>query len=274
MKKITTSLSETPFESIKRIDEQGEHWFARELMPLLAYAQWRQFEGVIEKAETACKNSGVEPTEHFLRATAKNENPDDKGRPGADYKLTRYACYLVAQNGDSRKPEIALAQTYFAIQTRKQELAEMEKLTKERKAIRQSASDNYKVMSTALEKARERKGKETHMHHYVNEANLVNMIALDKNTKDLQSIAGQKNFRDFLSKEALFNIDVVEAGNTWFIAQGLEYKDRKAHLSAGKEKLEQISDEKLFTPLFNPSKQIEATSQQNLIADKADDKSA
>ena len=261
-KKSITSLESTPFERIKHLDEQGEYWIARELMPLLTYSKWQDFENVINKAKTACEKSGLSVDDQFTDLRKLVERPQGGGNARQDYRLTRYACYLIAQNGDPFKKEIALAQTYFAIQTRKQEIAELEKLEQERRNIRQSCSENYKIMSTALQKTRARLGKDTQQHHYVNEARLVNMIALDKNTKDLQKLAGQKNFRDFLSREALYNIDVVEAGNTWFLAQGLEYKDRKEQLAAGKPNLEQIHDGNRFLPLFNQPALLEGSAKQ------------
>ena len=115
------------FEDIKHIDENGdEFWYARELQKVLDYKEWRKFEGVIEKAKQACENSRVSALEHFVGADKTIKMPKGAEKTIPDYKLTRYACYLIAQNGDSRKKVIALAQTYFAIQTRKQELTEKE----------------------------------------------------------------------------------------------------------------------------------------------------
>ncbi len=243
-----TKLEETPFESIKHVDENGEYWFARELMPLLDYDKWQNFERVIKKAKTASGNSGNPVELGFILMPVKTS--EEGGRPSIDYRLSRYACYLIAQNGDPAKPKIALAQTYFAIQTRKQELAEIEELEETRKELRASTAKNYKLMSIALEKSRGKKGKPTEKHHYVNEARLMNQIALGKNTKDLQTISGSKSFRDFLSQEALYNINMVEAGNTWFIGQELDYSDRKKELQAGIHNLEQITENNLFLPLF------------------------
>lgn len=246
-KKIT-SLSDTPFDSIRHLDDKGEYWLARELMPLLGYVRWEDFSNSIEKAKESSENSGIPADSQFF-GTYRKTSPKG-GRPSEDYRLTRYACYLIAQNGDPRKQEIALAQTYFAIQTRKQEIAEAEKLNSDHLLIRRAVADKYKTMSEALRKKREQDGKDTKPHHYVNEARLANMIALDKNTKDLQDIIGQKNFRDFLSSDALYNIDVVEAGNTWFLALGLEYSDRKQQLELGKSRLNQLSDDNMFLPIF------------------------
>jgi len=106
------------FESIRHINEyDAEYWSARELMPHLGYENWQNFEVAITRAKESCKNAGQDPNEHFLLAPVKSTG----GRPGTDYTLSRYACYLIAQNGDPRKEEIALAQNYFVIQTRRQE---------------------------------------------------------------------------------------------------------------------------------------------------------
>ncbi len=113
------------FEEIKKIDEDGvEYWEARELMEILEYAQWRNFENVIEKAKSACTLSGQNVVDHFAEISKMIEVGKGATKSILDYKLSRYACYLVAQNGDSTKESIALAQTYFATQTRKQELFE------------------------------------------------------------------------------------------------------------------------------------------------------
>ena len=115
------------FEDIKHIDEnEGEFWYARELMQVLQYAKWQNFKGIIDKAIIACKNSQISVEDCFTNVSKPIISGKGKQELVEDYKLTRYACYLIAQNGDSRKEVIALAQTYFAIQTRKQELSEKE----------------------------------------------------------------------------------------------------------------------------------------------------
>ena len=119
--------NEKIFESIKHIDEYGnEYWLARELQKVLDYKEWRKFEGVINKAKEACINSNFIIEDHFVGADKMVSIGSGANRCQKDYKLSRYACYLIAQNGDSRKEVIALAQTYFAIQTRKQEINEKE----------------------------------------------------------------------------------------------------------------------------------------------------
>ena len=121
------NINETVFESIKHFDENGnEYWYARELQKALEYNKWENFEKVIEKAKLSCLNSNYGLQDHFPDVRKMVDIGSNTLRNIVDYKLSRYACYLIAQNGDSRKKVIGLAQTYFAIQTRKQELLEEE----------------------------------------------------------------------------------------------------------------------------------------------------
>lgn len=108
----------------KEEDVNIEFWYARELMPLLGYERWENFERAISRAMSSCETSGINVFDHFREVTKMIETGKGAHRPIKDYMLTRYACYLIAQNGDPKKEEIAFAQSYFAIQTRKQELIE------------------------------------------------------------------------------------------------------------------------------------------------------
>ncbi len=143
------------FEEIKHIDENSvEFWYARELMPILQYSNWQNFEKIIDKAKTSCKNSDVNILDHFIDISKMVQIGSGAKRKQQDYKLTRYACYLIAQNGDSRKKVIALAQTYFAVQTRKQEITEKEysMLTEDEKRFYQrnlTRKGNYSLNQTA-----------------------------------------------------------------------------------------------------------------------------
>ncbi len=141
------------FESIKKIDENGvEYWMARGLMLLLGYSQWRNFEEVIGRAARACMESGQDVDNHFAKISKLVKIGSNTVRKVGDFKLDRYACYLIAQNGDPSKPEIALAQTYFAIQTRRQEVFEQLPDTAKRLFIRGQVSDhNKKLFKTAKE---------------------------------------------------------------------------------------------------------------------------
>ena len=143
------------FENIKHVDENGvEYWYARELMPILQYSNWQNFEKIIEKAKKSCQNSDISVFEHFTDVSKTIKMPKGAEKTILDYKLTRYACYLIAQNGDSRKKVIALAQTYFAVQTRKQEISEKEysMLTEDEKRFYQrdlTRKGNYSLNQTA-----------------------------------------------------------------------------------------------------------------------------
>lgn len=143
------------FETIKHIDENGiEFWYARELMPILQYSNWQNFEKIINKSKISCENSDISVFEHFIDVNKMIKMPKGAEKTIVDYKLTRYACYLIAQNGDSRKKVIALAQTYFAIQTRKQEITETEYslLTEDEKRFYQrdlTRKGNYSLNQTA-----------------------------------------------------------------------------------------------------------------------------
>lgn len=145
-----TSLNKD-FESIKKIDKNGvEYWEARELMVLLGYKRWENAEEVIAKAAKASINSGQAVDNHFRQFTKMVPIGSNTVRKVDNWKLDRYACYLIAQNGDPRKPEIALAQTYFAIQTRRQEIFEQLAESDKRLFIRgEVTAENKKLFSTA-----------------------------------------------------------------------------------------------------------------------------
>lgn len=142
------------FESLKKLNNHGiEYWSARDLQPCLGYSQWRRFENAIEKAIESCNQSGNDPKHHF--AGTGNPIISGKGRTQIieDYHLSRFACYLIAQNGDSRKPEIAQAQKYFAIQTRRQEISDQIAADLERIEIREQTTVEFKALSGAAREA-------------------------------------------------------------------------------------------------------------------------
>lgn len=147
MNEIMPSAPHRDFEGIKRVDANGvEYWDARELMPLLGYAQWRAFEEVISRAAKACMNSGQAVDNHFARSRKMVAIGSNTVREVVNYKLDRYACYLIAQNGDPKKSEIATAQTYFAIQTRRQEIFEQLPDSEKRLFIRGEVSAHNKEL--------------------------------------------------------------------------------------------------------------------------------
>ena len=143
------------FESIKHIDDYGnEYWLARELQVAFEYSQWRRFNEVINRAIISCDNSKLEINDHFAKVGKMVGIGSKSTRSILDYKLSRYACYLIIQNSDPRKEVIALGQTYFAIQTRKQEINEKEynELTEDEKRFYQRSltrKGNYTLNQTA-----------------------------------------------------------------------------------------------------------------------------
>ena len=147
-------VSYNTFEEIKHIDENGnEYWLARELQITLEYKQWRRFESVINRAKISCEKSGIKIGDHFANV-GKMVKTGDSIREIEDYSLSRYACYLIVQNADPKKEVVALGQTYFTIQTRKQELIEKEyeNLTEDEKRFYQrnlTRKGNFSLNQTA-----------------------------------------------------------------------------------------------------------------------------
>ncbi|HLD18842.1 MAG TPA: DNA damage-inducible protein D, partial [Candidatus Nanoarchaeia archaeon] len=138
------------FENCAHEAEGIEFWYARDLQKLLDYDEWRNFLNVIEKAKTACKNSGQDISDHFVDVNKTIPMPKGATKEIDDLMLTRYASYLIAQNGDPRKEEIAFAQSYFAIQTRKQELIEKRIALIERLNARQKLAASETELSKLI----------------------------------------------------------------------------------------------------------------------------
>lgn len=148
--KDVTEYNDKTFEAIKHIDEYGnEYWEARELQQILGYKEWRYFSAVIEKAQIACSQSNNSINSHF-GVNTKIVNAGVTSKQIIDYKLSRYACYLIVQNANPKFETVALGQTYFAIQTRKMELTEEEysKLTEDEKRLyrRKQTKDGNKIL--------------------------------------------------------------------------------------------------------------------------------
>ena len=148
------SIGGQSFEDLKQVnDDDAEYWSARDLQPLLGYSQWRRFEDAVRRAITSCEQSGNNPEHHFAGAGKPITGGKGAVQIVQDYQLSRFACYLIAQNGDPRKPEIAQAQKYFAVQTRRQELSEQLAADMERLELRKQTSEEFKALSGAAQQA-------------------------------------------------------------------------------------------------------------------------
>ena len=150
MKKEIISRLHRQFEDYDHTENAVEYWSARELQFLLGYTEWRNFLDVIEKATIACKASKHAASDHFVDVNKMVDLGSRSQREVSDIKLTRYACYLIAQNGDSRKEEIAFAMNYFAVQTRKMELVEKRIAEWERLQAREKLTKSVKELSRLI----------------------------------------------------------------------------------------------------------------------------
>lgn len=242
------------FEQIKRINEySSEYWSARDLMIPLGYIEWRKFEGAIERAKEACKNSGQPISDHFVGADKMVLVGSEAKRKVFDYSLSRYACYLIAQNGDSRKEEIALAQTYFAIQTRKQEVHEQLMEDSKRVLLRGEMKEQNKNLA--------RVAKEAGVMNYANfqDYGYMGLYAgmRQKDIKAKKKLKKTKAILDHMGSEELaanlFRTTQTQAKLKRENIQG-ESKANQTHYSVGKKIRQTIQElggtmpEKLQTP--------------------------
>lgn len=154
MKNEIDILGGNNFEKLKQINEHGkEYWSARDLQSLLGYSKWQRFENAIKKAILSCEESGNKQHYHFAEVGKPIVGGKGAVQITNDFQLSRFACYLIAQNGDPRKPEIAAAQKYFAIQTRRQELSDQMSADIERLTIRKQTAEEFKALSGAARQA-------------------------------------------------------------------------------------------------------------------------
>lgn len=149
MKKELLVQLHKSFEEMVHVEQETgvEFWLARDLQEVLGYQTWRSFEQVVGKAITSCRKAGYDPDDHFAETSKMVPLGTGAAREVTDYMLTRYACYLIAQNGDPSKDPVAFAQTYFAIQTRKQELIEQRLAEVERLRARKKLTTSEKELS-------------------------------------------------------------------------------------------------------------------------------
>lgn len=201
-KSTKVAIGSKSFEDLRQINEFGaEYWSARDLQALLGYSQWRRFKQAIERAVSSCRESENPPEHHFAGAGKMIDLAKGAQRDVDDFHLSRFACYLIAQNGDPRKPEIAQAQQYFAIQTRRQELSDQAVADLERLELRKQASEEFKALSGAAQQA----GVQSRMFGVFHDAGykgLYNGLG-NESIKARKGIPGKENLMDRMNATEL-----------------------------------------------------------------------
>ncbi|SPA47505.1 DNA damage-inducible protein D [Cupriavidus taiwanensis] len=229
---IDGAPSAPSFERIRQVGSAGEeYWFARELAPLLDYQDWRNFVQVVEKAKIACTQSGHEVPDHFGDTTKMVQIGSSAKRPIADFRLSRYACYLIVQNGDPSKPVIANGQTYFALQTRRQELAEASRFRKlsedgRRLMLRGELTEHNKALTAAAKSA----GVETAMDYAVFQDHGYKGLYGGFGAKDIHASKGLKK-----SQKILDHMGSTELAANLFRATQTEEKLRRESVQGKKQ---------------------------------------
>jgi DNA-damage-inducible protein D len=194
-------VSHPDFESIKHLNPYNvEYWEARELMPLLGYKTWREFEGVIERAKISCEATGNIVEDHFVVGYKMVKLGSGAERQVSDYFLTRLACYLIAMNGNPRLKQIAEAQQYFAVSTRKNEMHELRQAYQERIQIRLEVAEGNKQLSEAAAEA----GVRSHMFGVFHDSGYLGQYALDsENIRIYKGIPEGGEILDYMGREEL-----------------------------------------------------------------------
>jgi DNA-damage-inducible protein D len=220
------------FEGIRQLDSEGnEYWFARDLSPLLDYQEWRNFMQVAEKAIQACRKSGVTVADHFGDITKMVEIGSGAQREIADVRLSRYACYLIVQNGDPSKPVIANGQTYFAMQTRRQELQDSAKFAQlseddKRLAVRNELAAHNKYLAAAAKDA----GVETSLDYAIFQDHGYKGLYGGMGAKDIHATKGLKK-----SQKILDHMGSTELAANLFRATQTEEKLKRENVQGKKQ---------------------------------------
>ncbi len=223
------NLNEDIFERIKHINKYDQEcWYARELRPVFEYTEWRNFIKVIEKAKTACKNSLNNVEIHFVDVNKTLPMPNGAERIVEDIELSRYACYLIVQNGDPRKEVIALGQSYFAVKTRQQELIEnYEQLSEDEKRLQ--IRNQVKEHNKSLVEAAKNAGIETQVEYAVFQNKGYQGLYGGLNAKDIHKRKGLKK-----SQQILDHMGSTELAANLFRATQTDEKLRRDNVQ-GKE---------------------------------------
>ena len=239
---------ENLFENIKHVNEYGqEFWYARELQPLLEYSQWRYLKEAIERAKTACENSGHDVEDHFAEVRKMVEIGSGAKRNVEDYELSRYACYLIVMNGDPRKEIVALGQTYFAVKTRQQELIEdYEKLTEEQKrlAIRNEMKRHNIALADAAHKAGVQQPIDYAVFQNYGYMGLYNGLKA-QDIKERKGLKKNQNILDFMgSTELAANLFRATQTEEKLRRENIQGKDEanQTHYEIGKKVRQTIAD--------------------------------
>ena len=233
-KRIVEQHHET-FESIRQFDAEGnEFWVARQLAKVLEYSEYRHFQPVIERAKEACRNSGHPVEDHFEDVLDMVDIGSGAKRQIADIRLSRYACYLIVQNGDPSKPVIANGQSYFALQTRRQELSDNETFARlsendKRLAIRNELAEHNKHLAAAAKDA----GVETPLDYAIFQDHGYKGLYGGRGAKDIHAIKGLKK-----SQKILDHMGSTELAANLFRATQTEEKLRRDRVR-GKQKANQ-----------------------------------
>ncbi len=243
-----TNYTESLFESIRHTNIYGqEFWYARELQIALEYKEWRNFKKVIHRAVIACNNSENDSAEHFVEVNKTIPMPNSAEKIIEDYELSRYACYLIVQNGDSRKKVIALGQSYFAIKTRQQELIEnYDNLDEDNKRL--AIRNEMKVHNKSLAAAAKLAGVEKPIDYAIFQNNGYQGLYGGLTKNDIHKRKGLKKSQDILdhmgSTELAANLFRATQTDEKLRKEHIIGKDaaNKAHFEVGRKVRETIKD--------------------------------